>query len=118
MAELIEMTFGLRIWEGPGNHVLDGAPDTSITIRNFSCTITAEPIDLPFGLWTWVGRRKHKFNRICQVAPMCPPGKAHWHHLANMTEPSACSGKSIGSAAMRSYVKFFDDLLSFLLQTE
>jgi len=24
----------------------------------------AEPIDLPFGLWTRVGRRKHKFNHI------------------------------------------------------
>jgi len=28
----------------------------------------AEPIDLPFGFWTGVGRRKkHKFNRIRQV---------------------------------------------------
>jgi len=36
----------------------------------------AELIDLPFGLWTLVGRRKHKFNHICQVAPMCPHGKA------------------------------------------
>jgi len=33
---------------------------------------TAEPIDLPFGLWTRLGRRKHKFNRVRQVAPMCP----------------------------------------------
>ena len=24
---------------------------------------TAEPIDLPFALWTRVGRRKHKFNQ-------------------------------------------------------
>jgi len=31
----------------------------------------AELIDLSFGLWTRVGRRKHKFNRIRQVAPMC-----------------------------------------------
>ena len=23
-------------------------------------------------LWTWVDQRKHRFNRICQVAPMCP----------------------------------------------
>ena len=30
-----------------------------------------EPIDLLFGLWTRVGRRKHKFNRIHQVAPVC-----------------------------------------------
>jgi len=27
-----------------------------------------EPIDLPFGLWIRVGRRKRKFNRIRQVA--------------------------------------------------
>ena len=31
----------------------------------------AEPIALPFGLWTRVSRRKQKFNRIRQVAPMC-----------------------------------------------
>jgi len=34
----------------------------------------AEPIDLPFGLWTRVGRRKHKFKRIRQVEPTCPHG--------------------------------------------
>ena len=28
---------------------------------------TAEPIDLPFGLWIRVGRRKHTFNRVRQV---------------------------------------------------
>ena len=46
----------------------------------------AEPINLPFGLWTRVCRRKHKFNHIRQVAPMCPHGRAHWRHLANTTE--------------------------------
>ena len=42
----------------------------------------AEAIDLPFGLWTGVGRRKHKVNRICQVSPcalmggtLAPPGE-------------------------------------------
>ena len=30
------------------------------------------PSDLPFGSWTWVGWRKHKFNGIHQVVPMCP----------------------------------------------
>jgi len=30
-----------------------------------------------------VGWRKHKFNHIRQVAPICPHGKVHWHHLAN-----------------------------------
>jgi len=37
-----------------------------------SCAETAEPIDSPFGMWTSVGQRKHKFNRIHQVAPMYP----------------------------------------------
>jgi len=33
---------------------------------------TAELINLPFGLWTRMGRRKRKFNHIHQVAPVCP----------------------------------------------
>jgi len=37
---------------------------------------TAEPIDLPFALWTQVGWRKHKFNHIHRVMPMCP--QYHW----------------------------------------
>jgi len=37
-----------------------------------SCAEMAELIDLPFGLWTRVDRRKHEFSRIHQVAPMCP----------------------------------------------
>jgi len=46
-----------------------------------SCAKMAEPIDLPFGLWTRVGRRKHKFNRIHQVAPICFHERAHWRNL-------------------------------------
>jgi len=37
-----------------------------------NCAKMAEPIDLLFGLWTWVCRKKHKFSRIRQVASMCP----------------------------------------------
>jgi len=33
---------------------------------------TAEPIDLPFRLWTRVGWRKHQFNHIRQLEPKCP----------------------------------------------
>jgi len=36
-----------------------------------SCAKTAKLIDFPFGLWTWVGPMKHKFNCIRQVAQMC-----------------------------------------------
>jgi len=43
-----------------------------------SCAEMAEPIDLLFGLWTRVGQRKHMFNRIHQVASMCP----HWGTFA------------------------------------
>jgi len=64
-----------------------------------SCKEAAEPIDLPFGLWTLVRRRKHKFNRIRQMASLptwegtlSPPGEYDW-----TVRPSA--------ATMRSYVK-------------
>jgi len=50
----------------------------------------AEPIDLPFGLCTLVGRTKDKFNRILQVVPMCPHGWAHWRQPANTIEPFVC----------------------------
>jgi len=56
-----------------------------------TCVETAEPIGLLFGLWTQVGQRKHKFSRICQVAPMCQCGRAHWRHLVNTIEPSVCN---------------------------
>jgi len=60
-----------------------------------SCAKAAEPIDLPFGLWTRDGRRKHKFSRIRQVAPMSPDGRAHWRQLENMIEPSVCGGDAV-----------------------
>ena len=58
------------------------------------CAKTAEPIDLPFGLWTLVvlGRRKHKLNHIRQVAPI----GITWGIQLNC--PSV--------VAMRPYVKF------------
>ena len=78
-----------------------------------SCAEIAASINLPFVLWTWVGRRKHKFNRIRQVAPMCTISIvfARWKHKFNricqmvlgttwriwLNHPSV--------AAMRSYVK-------------
>jgi len=55
-----------------------------------SCAKMAELIDLPFGLYTQVGERKHKCNCIFQVAPMCPHGRVHWRHLANTIDPFVC----------------------------
>jgi len=34
------------------------------------------------------GPKEAKFNRIRQVAPMCPHGRAYWRDLANTTELS------------------------------
>ena len=73
-----------------------------------SCAKTAKPIDLPFGLWTRVGRRKHKFNRICQVAPVCSKFVhigATWRIRLN--RPPA--------AAMRPYMSHYSDHLLLLL---
>jgi len=44
-----------------------------------SCARTAEPIEMPFGIWTRVGPRKHVLG-----------GCAHLRNLANTTEPSMC----------------------------
>ena len=46
-----------------------------------SCAKTAEPTEMPFGIWTRVGPRKHVLGR-----------GAHWGHLVNTTEPSMCGG--------------------------
>jgi len=55
----------------------------------------AEPIDLLFMLWTRVGQRKHKFNHIHQVVPICPHGRAHWCHPTNTIEPSVCGADAV-----------------------
>jgi len=45
---------------------------------DMNCAKTAEPVDLPLHLWTQVGRRKHSFNRVRQVVPMCPCVEYDW----------------------------------------
>ena len=104
VAEPIEMPFGLWDRMGPRNHLLDDGPDppwegtifgewgTHCKASAVRCAKMAELIDLPFRLWTWVGQRKHKFNRICQVAPMCPHERAHWRHVVNTIEPPVFGG--------------------------
>jgi len=63
-----------------------------------------KPIHSPFRLWTRVGRRMHKFNRIRQVAPMCPCGRTPCRHLSNNIEHPC-------TAAMRLMANYFDHLL-------
>jgi len=41
----------------------------------------AEPIEMPFGMWTPVATRKHVLD-----------WGAHWRNLANTTEPAMCGG--------------------------
>jgi len=38
-------------------------------------------MEMPFGIWARVGRRKHVLD-----------GGAHWRRLANAIEPSTCGG--------------------------
>ena len=88
MALSIVMPFGSWARTGPRNYELDGVQiphengqfwgkGAPIVYRlsAVSCAAMAEPIDLPFGLWTRVGQRKHMFSHIRQVAPMCPHGR-------------------------------------------
>ena len=60
---------------GPGNHALDGVPDHRMGRNNFEaegeshckvkghsaviCAKTAEPIEMPFALWTRMDPRNH-----------------------------------------------------------
>jgi len=46
-----------------------------------SCAKTAEPIEMPFGLWTRVGPREHVLH-----------AGAHWRNLANTIEPCMFGG--------------------------
>ena len=44
---------------------------------------TAEPIEMPFGLWTHLGLRNHVLD-----------GDAHWRHLADTIETSVCGSNA------------------------
>jgi len=70
----IEMLFGLRTQVGPRNRVLDGDPDRPwewamlrgkgrliVKYRDTAviCAKTAEPIEIPSGLWAQKGCRNH-----------------------------------------------------------
>ena len=69
------------------NRIHQVATMYSTTLCRELCKETAEPIDLPFGLWTRVGRKKHIFNGGYIGA--------NWRIQLNR----------LSAAAMRSYVK-------------
>jgi len=76
-----------------------------------SCAETAELIDLLFGLWSRVGWKKHKFNCIRKVAPICTISIvfARWRQCANMWRHIGTTWQiqlnRPSAAAMQSYVK-------------
>ena len=41
-----------------------------LLVITVSCAKTAEPIEMPFGVWTWVGQRNHVLD-----GTQIPPGK-------------------------------------------
>jgi len=45
---------------------------------------TAEPIELPFGIWTPAGPRKHVLGE-----------DAYWRHMTNTVEPFMCGGDAV-----------------------
>ena len=91
MTDPIEMPFQLRLRVGPRNHALNGFRSPFRNRRgNFSggkgaahckiqqlsaisCAKTAEPIEMPFGIWTPVGPRKHVLGGVT----LAQPGEYH-----------------------------------------
>ena len=86
-------------WEG-GILVDRGAHCKVLVLSVVSCANTAEPIHLPFRLWTRVGRRMHKFNRQCALME----GHVAVSCRITLNHPS--------TAAMRLTANYFDHLLS------
>jgi len=78
-AEVIKMPFGLKTRVGPRNHVLNGRPDPPWEGAIFRgkgasrckvwghsaviCTKTAEPKQMPFGLWAGIDCRSPVLDR-------------------------------------------------------
>jgi len=92
----IEMPFALWTRVGSRKYVLDGSrsPCEEAIIRGkdmpgherhsaVSCAKMAETIDLPYGLWTRVGRRK---------VTLVPPGEYDWSYLPGGTNVTSWEG--------------------------
>ena len=88
-AETIEMPFGMLSRVNPRNHVLDrvqvphkngqfwggGHAQTCQRTLCVSCAKTAEPIEMPFGLWIQVVPGKYVLHREYRLAP---PSEYDW----------------------------------------
>jgi len=115
----MKMLFRLWALMGRSNHVLDGDPDPpwegeilrggrSGSFVKYSDTYC----DLCKNGWTnrfvWVvdstGPKEAQFNRICQVMPMCPHGRAHWRTWQIRLN-------HLSAAGMRPYVKLLSPVV-------
>jgi len=98
------------IRSGPGPQ-WEGAKGRPLwSIGTFCCELCRNGRTCRFAVWvvdlggpkeTWVqlyllgGANVHNFNRIRQVVPMCPDGRAHWCNLANTIKPSVCGSDAV-----------------------
>jgi len=102
-AEPLEMPFGMWTVVGPSNHVLDGGSRLPHTKGQFlgerkypvvlddtavSRAKMAEPIEMPFRLWTREGLRKHVLDGVHSGATWRirlnrPCAAAMWSFLSN-----------------------------------
>ena len=91
-AELIETPFGLWSRTDPGNHVLDGDPDPHAQRVQFSGQKGASPgYAWPCATVDILKATQQRAASVwCAHQLACTTLAAHWHHLANTTEPSAC----------------------------
>jgi len=97
------MPFGLGTWVGQRNHSLNGGPDASwegAILREkgaahcnvvVSCAKPAQPIVMPFGIWTRVGPRKHVLGAVHTGAtwriPPNRPCAAAMRPVVNLLRP-------------------------------
>ena len=93
MAQGITIEMGVQIPMRKGNFGGRFAHCIVQGLFAVSCAETAAPIDLLFGLLTPVGRRKHEFNRIWQMAPMCRISMlfARWHQCTRRYSAISCA---------------------------
>jgi len=66
-----------------------------------NCAKTAEPFEMPFGLWTRMGLTKEG----------CIMWGAYWRHLANTVEPSICCGDACGLFVKLLWPRYYCNVL-------
>ena len=133
-AEPIVMLFGLWAWTGPRIHKLDGGPDLPWegtiwgkghplqSIGTFCCEMCkngwTDRFPFPFGLWTLVGWRKHTFNHICHVAPMCPRESLRgWEGTLAPPSEYDWTVRLLQRCGLRPVSNYFDHFLLYIVVT-